>query len=814
MGRLRRAGRRVARTRSPKLGSSGVVLALIAWIAAGCGPLDDERMNLPPLGQEDRLRLVLGPEQIEARRDEAIRHMQQRRFEAAADALRPVVSRPSVEPGVLFLYGKALLRSGRPSLGLWALARAAEGAPAGSEVAWLHAEALLQGGDPENAVRELDRLIELAPDVPRLVRLRAQANARLLRFEQAIEDLGRLAELDPGDFGALDHRIEMLSERGRIDEARAAIADLRERLERAGAPAAVQGRFCASSALFEHRQGEVERARRRFDACLAEHPGEPDVVLPWLIHLDDLGEHEAATSALVAALAGPGRSRLRLWLALGERHALRGRRAEAAEVLERAATQMKVPQPLFALADHRVAWGDLEGARDAVDRAITMQVGRSPGAPDFRWSSLPAQGRFMFGDILIRAGDFERAETIIESLEAEQEQEQGEAVYPLLLRARLALERDDPTAALDYFEESFRYWPSNVTARYLAGQAALLRGEITRAMGLIQDAFRADPAASDAGLVLARMQAAQGLLGSAADSLSTLLGKKNDDAEAIRLFANLASSIGAFETAETTRQDLAGRLGRGDWALADQAADLRAREGVDAAIAFLEQGEIGGVRLWQDPAHTESKLQWFRLQAERGEAARDAAIERIRADRGQHPQSAQVELLWARTLRSLGRDLDEALAATDRAIERDATLVEAHVERGRLLLESSRPDEARESFERALDLEPGHLDAAMGRADAAFALGRIDEAAALYREALIEHPWHGRAARALARIALDRGDHGDQALVWARWAARFNEGEVAASSAILAEMHRARGELEEAETVRQRLSGLAVEEAQ
>ncbi len=780
-------------------------------IAAGCERLEGGPAAMPPPGAEARLGRELLPEQIEARREEAIEHLAKARYDAAADVLRPVVSRPSVDPEILFLYGKALLRSGRPSLGLWSLARAVDGAPASSEVAWLHAEALLQGGDPETALRELDRLIALAPDAPRLVRLRAQANKRLLRFEQAIEDLERLAELEPRDFGALDQRIEMLEERGRIVEARAAIADLRERLAEAAAPPAVQGRVCGAGALFEHRQGELERARESFEACLAEHPAEPDVVLPWLIHLDAIGEQEAATQALVAATEGEGRTRLRLWLALGERHAQRGQQTRATETLERAAQQMKVAQPLFALADLRVAWGDLAGARDTVDRAIALQVGQAPGAPGFRWAALPAEGRFMFGDILIRAGDFERAEEIIESLESEPDR--GERVYPLLLRARLELEQGDPAAALVHFDESFRYWPSNVTARYLAGRAALLQGDFARGMSLFQDAFRADPTASDAGEALARMQAAQGLLGGAADSLSTLLGRKNDDAEVIRLFANLASSIGAFETAATTRQDLATRLGRGDWALADQAAEVRAREGVDAAIAHLEQTEIGGVRLWQDPSHSESKLQWFRLQAERDEAARDAALARIRADRERHPASAQVELLWARILRGLGRDLEEALAAAERAVERDPALVEAHVEQGRLLLESDRPDPAREAFERALALEHGHLESAMGRADATFALGRIDEAAALYREALIEHPWHGRAARALARIALDRGDHGDQALVWARWAARFNEGEVAAASAILAEMHLARGELEEAAQVQQRISSLSVEEA-
>jgi hypothetical protein len=77
--------------------------------------------------------------------------------------------------------------------------------------------------------------------------------------------------------------------------------------------------------------------------------------------------------------------------------------------------------------------------------------------------------------------------------------------------------------------------------------------------------------------------------------------------------------------------------------------------------------------------------------------------------------------------------------------------------------------------------------------------GRGEEAERLYYDALVTHPWHGRAARALARIAFDREDHGDRALVWARWAARFNEGEeVSASAMLLGETSLARQEFEDA----------------
>lgn len=729
------------------------------------------------------------PETIAERVVQADAFLAKRDAQAAIDLLRPLVSREQVDARILDRYGRALYSNGQPSLAIWPLARAADGADPKSEVVWFYAQALLFGGEPAGALAELNRLIELEPNQPRLIRLRAKAFQRQLAYEDALEDMERLIDLVPEELGALEARIDLLTKLDLVDEARESLAELGRRLADSGLSDEAMGRFCASSALFEHKHDASDLARSMLKGCLEKYPGEPDVILPWIIFLDDVDGDEAGTKALEAAVRGRGRGKLRLWLALAARYAKDGRRAETASLLNKAVVDLETPQPLFALADHRVEWGDFEGAREAVDRAITMRLGKAPGSPGFSWAELPVQGRFAFGDILIQAGELERAEGLIASLEDDKE---AEAVYPLLLRARLELERGNPEEALALFEESFKFWPSNPAARNLAGRAAMQLGELDRGMVFYQDAFRAEPTNSDAALILARMQSAQGLFGAAANSLSSLLGQTNEDPFVLRLFANLASRAGAVETAEDARKDLARRLGWVDLAMRDQAADLMGREGVRAAIDYLE-----GQPEFENPRNHESRILWSQLMGQLGESEQQEAWDAIRSLRSASPPSAEMEILWARVSREQGNP-EQAIAAYEKAIELDPRQTRAGIELGVLQLEAGSFEAAESSFANVLRFEPNDVEASLGHADAALQAGRSEEARERYRKILHFHPWHGRSAEQLARIAFESGDSSDETLTYARWGARFNDGDAEEAALLLAEVRMARSEFRQA----------------
>ena len=83
---------------------------------------------------------------------------------------------------------------------------------------------------------------------------------------------------------------------------------------------------------------------------------------------------------------------------------------------------------------------------------------------------------------------------------------------------------------------------------------------------------------------------------------------------------------------------------------------------------------------------------------------------------------------------------DEALTASDKALELDPELAEAHNSRGQALITCERYDEAEQAFERAIQLNPNLLDAYLSYARTYFVSGRTKEAAQRYEQAIEIQP--------------------------------------------------------------------------
>jgi tetratricopeptide (TPR) repeat protein len=137
--------------------------------------------------------------------------------------------------------------------------------------------------------------------------------------------------------------------------------------------------------------------------------------------------------------------------------------------------------------------------------------------------------------------------------------------------------------------------------------------------------------------------------------------------------------------------------------------------------------------------------------------------------------------LYADALNLLGLALamvdqpEEAIEAFDRALALNPSYVEAHVNRGVLLGDLGRADEARSAFARAAAL--GRPDASgfpamvanrLANSHAALAeeyraAGALDDAVAQYRVAVRLRPGFADLQLALGRALLDRGDHAEAA---------------------------------------------------
>ena len=128
---------------------------------------------------------------------------------------------------------------------------------------------------------------------------------------------------------------------------------------------------------------------------------------------------------------------------------------------------------------------------------------------------------------------------------------------------------------------------------------------------------------------------------------------------------------------------------------------------------------------------------------------RNARISRLRpissaAVSRSSPRTPIAHYNRGNVLRELKR-LDEALASFDQAVALMPGHVEAWTNRGTVLQELGRSAEALASFDRALALSPHHLPALFNRANALRHLKRTDEGLASYDRVLELKPDHAEA---------------------------------------------------------------------
>ena len=100
--------------------------------------------------------------------------------------------------------------------------------------------------------------------------------------------------------------------------------------------------------------------------------------------------------------------------------------------------------------------------------------------------------------------------------------------------------------------------------------------------------------------------------------------------------------------------------------------------------------------------------------------------------------ASSISRLWG--MYNVPTDAEELLAITDKALELDPNLSEAHAARGEALANSDRRDEAAAAFERALELDPNSFDASLSYARFCVTEGKLEKSIELYTRALEIQP--------------------------------------------------------------------------
>jgi tetratricopeptide (TPR) repeat protein len=621
-------------------------------------------------------------------------------FATTVETLRKLLQASPDDPELNHLYGLALLQTRRPDLAIWPLRKAASHPDRAIEDGLLLVRALLRGGSPEDAVQAANRVLGLAPNRVDALRLLIEARMASRQHEEVLEDAERLLALEPGDLEGLLARLAALLSLERVDEAEQALAAAREALDhREGEPES-RARLCAASATFAKEKEDAVGAEAQWNDCLEQFPGVEMIVFGGIEFFVERGQPARGLDILRRAL-DENPTHLRFIEALAHRLGASGRGAEAEDLL-RAATRDGVNerQAWFALADYYDQRDELAKARDAFAQGLMLK------------GEAPATQLAAYVDLLIRAGDYDKAEAILGAFERD-------TVIASLLRGRLLLARGEPGKALEALDEGLRLWPDHSVARWLAARAAEQLGDYDRALTEYLESMRNDPGNRDAMFDLLRLFEALGRHRDALPILVRYQREKPNDPEMLlqaMRFAGRAGQPGVVEQAARRLGEIPGQQGV---VVAELAAIQAGRAGPAAGVEAIRVARLDLTRPINGPA-LRALVQYVAADGKPAAAlaAADAAL-------ASHPDQALFHELRAQALRAMAE-----------------------------------PTLARESLERALALEPERASALAALAALTAEQGEREAAIALYDRADRADPAEPTYAWAAIQLVAASDDDG------------------------------------------------------
>ena len=698
----------------------------------------------------------------------------------AVELLRGAVEEDPADPRREHWYGYALIQNKQLALATWPLRRAMRDPAFTVKSGVLLARTFLKTDNAPDAERIATAVLEVEPEHRAARRIRARARINMSKEEAALEDLEVLLDEDPSQLSIHEMVLDSLIRLERIEEAQARLDLMAELVDEKGiGDPGARAHLCVRGANLKRHRQALEAANEAFEECLAAFPGNTEVVNQAVDFHRARGDRKRELETLRKAVeANPDDLQRLMQLSLELRADGRGEEAEG-RLLE-VAERLDRPDLWSMLRDYHASLDDLPRAIEMIERGLSAAISGDRDLED-----LPPAELFADADLLIEAGEYERAEELMEALHDED--------FIRLLRARMLHKKGRPREALDLWAESFRSWSSNPGARYLAAKAALEVGEWDLAIEHLRASLRADPAVTDAGVVLAWIHLAEGRRHAAQDALGHYLKAHPGDAEIHRVHANLCSSLGLPEYAYASRMLMARTpLGQA-LAIADTARDRARRENPAAALAYLD-GEIA-----KRTGRPRMELVHVAAEIMNGIGRAQEALELIDGLIAEDPDSSLAQVSRGQALEQLDQ-IEAAGEAFERAVELDPESDRAHRALAEWLERRGRLAEAIDHYNTAarlqpLDVTPRYRAIALaGKGPDPPADSEVDRLEAL----LSERPWEGRAALRLAELRFVAGDSGPRTLALARRAYRFRANLGFAPALLLAEIQLARGETEDA----------------
>ena len=496
----------------------------------------------------------------------AAAQMAERRYSQAAALLEQAVKLSGGAPDVRAEYGVSLIGNGQADLGLNQLQQAFAKDPGQAHAGVALTAMYMKRDQPKKAVEVIDAVVKREPKNVDAINLQGIAHAAAGDRAGARAAYEKVIALNPGYYGARLNLARLDVSDGKFDAGRQRLLELLKADEKNG------------DAMYEM-------------GLLEDQAGHPDEAIRWLER----------------AVAMP-KQRVRAGIYLSGVLLKQRNFEQAVSVAKDAASRAPKDLPaLYGLSRAQLAAGDSKGAAQTLqsmsqlvgfDPVENVSIARLQIAAGDRENALYSLDKALKGD-----ADNLQALTLTTEAEiagrdhakAEKHARRVSELYPstgvgLRLLGDLAVARGQADAAITSYRAALAK-QRNVDTTVRLYRAYVAGGDTSKALAVLEQAHRENPADSVILRTLADAQLRAGQVSAARGSYERLLQKNSNDAEVLNNLAQVA--LRQQDKAALGYAERAYQLAKNDAAIIDTLGWILVRHGqMDRAIGLLRDARL------------------------------------------------------------------------------------------------------------------------------------------------------------------------------------------------------------------------------
>lgn len=603
-----------------------------------------------------------------------------------------------------------------------------------------YAQFSLIARDYEEVLTQAEEIITREPDRASAYTLRGRAYAALERYDDAEVALDEAIEKATEEDLPV-HLANMVQFQSRRGDYAAARPYLDRQVE-------LDPSYFSYAALGRHRtqSGDFAEAEQAFKKSLELAEKNKDAAyrnLAGFYFTRD--QQDQAVATLEAGIEEVTEGKLDLIYLLARFHSSQGNREAADELVMRATEDAgDDPQPWLVLSSYRSREGDVQGAIEAVDRALAVDPENSAA-------------RLRKAELLVDSGyrdkDDEQISTGREIVDAVLSDEPSNP-QALFVSAKIQMAELDPRAAAQTLRSALDVRPDWAQARFVLGSALMLIGDQNGARAELARAVELDPGQLHARRALARIHASLGEHEYAIEQGRIFLRERPDDtgsrilvAQSLVHLGKRDEAFGELEMIDEKDRDADSWYAIGRLYMVDGKRN-------EARSALLAANSMR-------PNMPDILRSLLRIEYATGQLSISA--QRIRDAAAAVPNSSRIALLEGRVA-LLEEDPEAAEASFKRAVDLDPDDAVAYQQLAAFYRGTGRLEESIETYHRSLEQNPDSARLNERLAILYEYSGNREKAMEYYESAIALDSSLGESKNNLAYLLAENGGDLDRAL--------------------------------------------------